>query len=551
MDVGELQRRLSQKAERAPTHRFGDLYNLLYDTTWLRLAHDHVAQNAGAVTAGCDGITLRVFDEHRDENLDQLAQALRTETFEPAPVRRVYIPKRTGKVRPLGIPALRDRIVQEAVRMILEPIYEADFSPYSFGFRPTRCTMDAIKCVRWSTQEHKKYFWVIEGDIASCFDTIHHKRLLKLLRRRIRDRKLLRLIQHFLRAGVMDGKLWRDTTQGTPQGGIISPLLANIYLHELDRYLARYTALPTREKNKRRRRGQANYISVRYADDFVVLSNGTKAAVEALKEEIHTFLKTHLKLHLSREKTKVTHLNDGVVFLGFKIQRTVGHAGMKTQLFIPEAAVERVVEKITHITAPSTHQDAVNAKIQALNRVMGGWCRYYQYTSKASSVFHRLAYAANGRLARWLSRKLRLSLPEVRRRYQRDGTLATPECQLVKVGQAFPTRLYKGRFLKPNPYTTQEPLWRETLLPETYWSGQEPRPGMADLRPAVLRRAQYRCQHCGLEVAPDTAQVDHIRPVKRFKRPVEANRLDNLQTLCRPCHKAKTQVDQQRESRVQ
>jgi RNA-directed DNA polymerase len=228
VDVGELQRRLSQKAERVPTHRFGDLYNLLYDTTWLRLAHDRVAQNAGAMTAGCDGITMQVFDEHLEENLARLAKALRTETFEPAPVRRVYIPKRPGKLRPLGIPAIRDRIVQEAVRMILEPIYEADFSQDSFGFRPTRCTMDAIKRVLWSTQEHKKYFWVLEGDIASCFETIHHKLLLKLLRRRIRDRKLLRLLQKFLGAGVMEEKLFRNTTQGTPQGGIVSPLLANI-----------------------------------------------------------------------------------------------------------------------------------------------------------------------------------------------------------------------------------------------------------------------------------------------------------------------------------
>jgi hypothetical protein len=330
----------------------------------------------------------------------------------------------------------------------------------------------------------------------------------------------------------------------------VSPLLANIYLHELDRYLARYTALSTREKSRRRRQGQANYTYVRYADDFVVLSNGTKAEVEALKGEVHTFLRESLKLHLSLEKTKVSHLNDGFVFLGFRIQRTVGHAGLKTQLLIPAEAEARVMEKITHITAPSTHQDAGNAKIQALNRVMGGWCRYYQYTSQASSIFHRLQYKAYGRLARWLGRKLHLSLPEVRRRYHRDGTLATPDCSLVKVGQTFPTRLYKHRFRKPNPYTTQAPLGRETLPSATYWSGHEPRPGMADLRPTVLKRDQYRCQHCGTGVSPHTAQVDHIRPVKRFKRPVEANRLNNLQTLCLPCHKAKTQVDRQRESRV-
>jgi len=171
------------------------------------------------------------------------------------------------KLRRLGIPAIRDRIVQEALRMVLEPIYEADFSPYSFGFRPNRRTMDAIKCITWSTQESKKYFWVIEGDLSSYFDTINHEKLVKILRRRVKDERLLHLIWKFLRAGVMAGKLFRDTKQGTPQGGVVSPLLANIYLAELDRYMERYTALSPKDKAKRRRQGKANYVQVRYADD--------------------------------------------------------------------------------------------------------------------------------------------------------------------------------------------------------------------------------------------------------------------------------------------
>jgi RNA-directed DNA polymerase len=220
VDVGEMQRKLSLWAAQDKTLRFYDLYHLLYDPAWLRLAHDDVAQNAGSVTAGCDGVTMDRFDEALEANLQHLAEELKSETFEPSPVRRVHIPKPNGKVRPLGIPAMKDRIVQEAMRMILEPIFEADFSSYSFGFRPTRRTMDAIKCITWSTQESKKFFWVIEGDISSYFDTINHRKLLKRLRRRIKDEKLLRLIWKFLRAGVMEGKLFRDTTLGTPQGGI-------------------------------------------------------------------------------------------------------------------------------------------------------------------------------------------------------------------------------------------------------------------------------------------------------------------------------------------
>jgi RNA-directed DNA polymerase len=170
MNVGERQRKLSLGAEQDKERKFFDLSHLLDDKDWLRLAHDHGAQKAGSVTAGCDGINRAAFDEHRRANLEKLAQELKADTFEPYPVRRVHIPKAHGKVRPLGLPSLRDRSVQEAGRMILEPIYEADFSPYSFGFRPNRRTMDAIKCILWSAQESKKFFWIIEGDSASYFD---------------------------------------------------------------------------------------------------------------------------------------------------------------------------------------------------------------------------------------------------------------------------------------------------------------------------------------------------------------------------------------------
>ena len=187
MNVGEMQRKLSLWAEKDKELRFFDLYHLLYDKDWLCLAHAHVTQNAGSVTAGCDGINMENFNENLEGNLEELAKELKAETFEPYPVRRVNIPKSNGKVRPLGIPSIRDRIVQEAVRMILEPIYEADFVQHSFGFRPNRCTMDAIKSMNPYVQNSTKFFWVIEGDISSYFDTINHKKLLQLLRVRPRS----------------------------------------------------------------------------------------------------------------------------------------------------------------------------------------------------------------------------------------------------------------------------------------------------------------------------------------------------------------------------
>jgi len=546
-----MQRKLSLWAEKDKRHKFFDLYHLLYDKDWLRLAHDHVAQNAGSVTAGCDGIDMEAFDENLENNLQKLAQDLKAETFEPYPVRRTFIPKSNGKVRPLGIPTIQDRIVQEALRMILEPIYEADFSQYSFGFRPNRCTMDAIKAILWSTNERKKFFWVIEGDISSYFDTINHKKLLKLLGRRVKDEKILRLTRKFLRAGVMEGKLFRDTKLGTPQGGIVSPLLANVYLSELDKYMTRHTNLPRKDRRIRRKQGKGNYAYIRYADDFVVLCNGTKEEAEGLKEELYTFLQQALRLTLSKEKTKITHLNDGFKFLGFWIQRKPGSEKMGTKILIPSEAVNKLINKITLITSKTSSTDSVKSKILALNRIIGGWCRYYQYTSKASETFHKVEQQTFWLFAHWLGRKAQLNMTEVMKKHLQNAGLGTKECQLINAYRAFPSLRYMKRFLKPNPYTTQEKIQREELSTDTYWTGHEARPGMDDLRPLILERDNYTCQRCGERGTPKTLHVDHIRPVRRYKRPVDANVPENLQTLCiEVCHRKKTQEDRQRESRV-
>jgi RNA-directed DNA polymerase len=272
MNVGELQRKLSQWATQDKGRKFFDLYKLVMNEEWLRAAHAHVRQNRGSVTAGTDGITMKVFEERLGENLQRLREDLKAGTFAPTPGRRVAIREEKAggrvKVRRLGIPAIRDRIVQEALRMVLEPIYEADFHERSYGFRPNRCTMDAVTFLRNRIlAPTSRYFWVIEGDIAAYFDTINHRKLFRVLKRRIQDRKLLQLIWKFLRAGVMEGKLFRDTKRGTPQGGIARPALANVYLHELDWYMEQYTGLSLREKHKRRKQGLANFLYVRYCDD--------------------------------------------------------------------------------------------------------------------------------------------------------------------------------------------------------------------------------------------------------------------------------------------
>jgi group II intron reverse transcriptase/maturase len=549
MNIGELQRKLGLWAVQDPGRRFHDLYDLVCREDWLRLASFYVEHNAGSKTAGCDGISMGEFVAELDGNIGKLRDALRSQTFVACPVRRVYIPKANGKYRPLGIPTIRDRIVQEAVRMVLEPIYEADFSQYSFGFRPNRCTMDAIKCITWSTQESKKFFWVIEGDISAYFDTINHRKLMRLLRRRVKDERLLSLIWKFLRAGVMERKLFKDTTLGTPQGGIISPLLANVYLHELDRYMEERTGLPRKERKARRKEGLANYAYVRYADDFVILCNGTRARAEEMREGVRTFLASNLHLTLSMEKTKVTHLNDGFDFLGFTIRRSMGHNGMKTKVLISEKGMGKHLSKIREATSPNTHEDSVTLRIKALNRIISGWCRYYQYTSRAVQQFTRLENETFWGMAHWLGRKFKLEMPRVMARFRRESGLGEEETTLVK-HTAFPTLQYKKRFLKPNPYVTQERISREELPDGDPWPGFEDRPGWADIKRKAQERDSWTCRKCGRAVTPETCEVDHIVPYQHYRRPVDANRLENLQTLCIDCHKMKTESQRQVESRV-
>jgi len=268
-----------------------------------------------------------------------------------------------------------------------------------------------------------------------------------------------------------------------------------------------------------------------------------------MKQNLRQFLQEKLALELSKEKTKITHLNDGFEFLGFKIHRSIGAKGMTTKVLIPKESVNKLMNKIKLATDRSQHQDSVNNKILALNRIINGWSAYYQYTSKASTIFNHVDQEVFWSMAHWLGRKYQITMPQVLKRFG-SPRLGTKEHRLVRAYEKFPTRQYKIRFLKPNPYTTQEAVTREELPGDTFWSGFEPRPGMADLRPLILERDENLWQMGETQVTPETAQVDHIRPVRRFKRPTDANVSENLQTLCIPCHRKKTEADRRMESPV-
>ena len=227
VDANTVQKKRSLSAPRDPNHRFADLDGVLYNPDWLEMARRHVRHNKGKNTPGVDGMTMTKFEANLEGNMLALRTAWKAGTFRPDPVRRCILREvKAGgrlKERPLGIATITDRMVQEAVRMILEPIYEADCSRHSYGFRPNRCTMDAVGYIGLRLTNPPHYGWVIEGDIASYFDSISHKRLMEILKKRIKEKKILTLIERFLRAGVLEGQEFFQSEIGAPQGGIFRP----------------------------------------------------------------------------------------------------------------------------------------------------------------------------------------------------------------------------------------------------------------------------------------------------------------------------------------
>ena len=268
--VREIQTKLHRWAVDEPHRGFDDLYNLVYDPAFLLVAWDRVRGNKGARTAGVDGKTAHYIEAVRGVEgfLEELRGDVKARSFRPLPVRERVIPKANGKLRRLGIPAVRDRVVQAALKLVLEPIFEADFLPCSYGFRPNRRTHDAVAEVRYFTS--RSYEWIVEGDISACFDEISHPALMDRIRQRVGDKRVLALVKAFLKAGILTQEgSQRDTTTGTPQGGILSPLLSNVALSVLDEHFANAPGGPgsnDTERRKRRRHGLPNYRLVRYAD---------------------------------------------------------------------------------------------------------------------------------------------------------------------------------------------------------------------------------------------------------------------------------------------
>ena len=323
MRVLVMQTKLHQWAKADPGRRFDDLCNLVYDPAFLTVAWRRVRGNRGARTAGVDGIAPRSITGGAERLLRGLRENLKARRFAPQRVREKEIPKASGKIRRLGIPTTVDRIVQASLKLVLEPIFEADFKPCSYGFRPKRRAQDAIAEIHYLGTPVRKYDWVFEGDIEACFDEIDHAALMDRVRHRVGDKRVLGLVKAFLRAGILTREgLQRETITGTPQGGILSPLLANIALSVLDEHFtAKWEALgPEWTRAKRRRAGIPAMRLVRYADDFVIMVGGNRSDAEALREEVSAVL-APVGLRLSKAKTRVCHIDEGFDFLGVYVRK--------------------------------------------------------------------------------------------------------------------------------------------------------------------------------------------------------------------------------------
>jgi RNA-directed DNA polymerase len=384
--VRDLQRTLYRAAKADPGRRFHALHDKVYRRDVLERAWGQVRANQGA--AGIDRVTLAEVERYGVSRvLDELARDLKEGRWRPLPAGRVLIPKPgREELRPLSIPTVRDRVVQAAVKIVLEAIFEADFLECSFGFRPRRSTHDALQVL--IDEDWRGRRWVVEADIASCFEAIPHDRLMAAVEERICDRKLLKLLRAMLRAGVMEQGAVRRSVLGTPQGGVVSPLLANVYLHRLDRQW--------------RTRGCG--VLVRYADDLVVMCR-TKAEAERALVALAAVL-AELGLELKQAKTRIVHLREGgegLDFLGFhhrRVRMTAQHYRHICFLarWPSREAMQRARERIRELTERKRLRQPVEEIVQELNRFLRGWGGYFRYGHSAHH-FDQISAHALARLA--------------------------------------------------------------------------------------------------------------------------------------------------------
>lgn len=361
-----LQNKFTDIAKDDPKRKFHSLRDKLSRMDFLERAWYEVKKNRGS--PGPDGISIKVIEEQGVEHLLlELQNELQVGTYKPGPILRVNIPKPNGGMRPLGIPNIRDRIVQASMKLLIEPIFEADFLPFSYGFRPGKSAKDATKEIyKWLNYGH---IYVLDADIEHCFDEIPHGKLLDALSRRISDKYVFKLVSMWLKSPILEDGTLRKVKKGTPQGGVISPLLANIYLHQLDKWWV--------QQGMTRKDGH-NAQMVRYADDIVILSDKPSN----IPEETLRRLLAQLELKLSEKKTRSVEAKDGFDFLGFRfIKRYSPKYGKpKTYFFPSPKSVTKVKRRIREIAWNNKTHIPPKQIAEQLNRAVSGWCNYFQWS---------------------------------------------------------------------------------------------------------------------------------------------------------------------------
>ncbi len=557
--VLKIQQELARRTLEKPAQRYKRLYRLVCDPGWLRAGLDAVFANQGSYTPGLDGMTKQHVDGRqngRERLVEQLRVELLSDNYRPQPVKRVYIPKANGKLRPLGIATLQDRVVQATLKMVLEPIYESIFHPFSWGFRPLRSTHHALSALRRGPADPRMGFkWIIEGDIAACFDEIDHRLLRRFLKKRIQDPQLLDLVTRLLRCGIWEKGQISYPPTGTAQGSVVSPLLANVFLHEFDDWYVRTYRLrpewahlaPSSLQYRRKKEIGGTLMLTRYADDWVAAWNGSRDRAEQIKAEIKAFLANELKLRLSEEKTLITHIDDGFEFLGYHIQGDKRWSDGQWCLFsrVPQKAIRRFRDGVKAITQ-NTFTDEV-AAFTALSGLIRGWGNYYAYAADSrlmdsldafiyQEVWKYCLHKSGGRAKPAYSRyTLPRPLREVGyfqiglvigKQVVRLPRLSSIPRKSLKLGYPPPAYSLPGRdYTLPYSGTTDERWWDKHI-----WGGQEgKRIGQRRLAVQVLAR-DATCQICHSQPA---TEVHHDPPWRELPK----HNPKTAQGVCSDCHR--------------